>query len=244
MPFDKWDAINLRLSVFLVPTINFIKNITWQEIFGTEPDAESSQSKIGVMEAIREFPEKQILLKISPGRIDLISQPNPNNILTEPLISLGNALQAMEDFKIQTNYVLHKLESISGTQVSRLAFGAELRIAKSDKSGVCRILNQLLEHSVKVDEKSNDFQYSINRRRKSTINTDLEINRLTVWNALRYQLYINNQEIYNDNKFACHLTLDINTVQSEKILPLSNLEAAFIELTKLGIEIAEYGDIE
>jgi hypothetical protein len=223
-------------------------SISWQNVFDSKPDSQTSQPKIGLTEAASEFADGQLVLRTLPGRVDLVYQPSPSDPLANPFQALGNVSVAMGNFKGQANILMRKLRSIPDIQVLRLAFGAELDMSVPDKQSAYNELNQLL-HSVEVDPTSSDFQYVINRKRKSQIVADVEINRLSVWSAVAYHQFVfDNQNMVAPNMvapngFACRLVLDINTVPTDKRFPLEDLEAGYEELLNLGTEIAQYGDI-
>lgn len=228
--------------------VDLSKDISWQNIFGAQPDTQNSQPKVGLAEASGDYADGQIVLRTLPGRADLVYQPSPSDMLSGPFQSLGNASEATERFISQANALMQKLRLVPDIQVSRLAFGAILRMPMPDKQSSYITLNEFL-HSVDVDETSSDFQYSINRRRKSKIVTDMEINRLSIWSSIGYHQFNIEQGMQGmqgveiPSAFACQLVLDINTVPSDKFFPLNDLEAGYGELLALGKEIAEYGDI-
>ena len=108
---------------------------------------------------------------------------------------------------------------------------------------------------MKLDpENSSDFSYQINRPRVSATGiTDLQLNRLSRWSAVRLsgilvqitagqptaRVFESRNELY-----ACRIELDINTSQTfTAALPQEQLSARVEELVKLGAEIAANGDI-
>jgi len=246
--FDSWKTTNLRLSVFIDSAIDLSVHISWSAVFGALPDTQNSQPKVGLIEAAGEFNDGQLVLRTSPGRADLVFQTNS-------LIDLSNVQQIdfqildniLDSFTCQANLLLQKLKSIPDIQITRLAFGAELLLPMPDKQSSYVTLNDLL-HSVDVDQNSSDFQYFINRKRNSNIVTNVEINRLSQWSALVSRKITFSQNISSlqqlSETFACRLILDINTIPTDQFyLSVNNLDALYLELVKLGEEIAEYGDI-
>ena len=107
-----------------------------------------------------------------------------------------------------------------------------------------------LLHHVEIDiENSTDLFYQINRPIKSTVESDLIINRLSKWSAARVfglgLLVGEKPEVIQDTRgyIASRLELDINTSQynknpfsKEKLIPLLQ------ELSKLGDQISTEGD--
>lgn len=241
MSFDSWETVNLRLSVFFASGIDLSGNITWQSLFGTLPDTQNIQPKLGLNESSGEFEGGQLILQTSPGRADIIFQ-SPLSLAQIDSKSAVSASKSLNSFNGQAKMLLQKLKDLSDMTIERVAFGTELALQKEDRKSAYTALNNLL-HEVNLDDESSDFQYSINRKRKSTTDPKIEINRLSIWKTIVINQFGNNL-ISFPVRYECRLTLDINTVPSEGIsLQADGLEAIYDELVNLGIEITEYGDI-
>jgi hypothetical protein len=227
-----------------MPTIDLSKDISWQAIFDIVPDNQNTQPKTGVVQTVGELDGDQFTLRTLPGRADLIYQ----QIIKEPeQLQFPAHINVLNSYISKANLFLQKFQNISDIEITRLAFGAELHLLRSDRDSAYKTLDRLL-HALTIDETSSDLQYSINRKRKSSLIPEVEINRLSQWSSQRLNISVSHdnpeklQKVHES--FVCRLVLDINTAPSEKvILPINNLVSIYTELVELGKEIAEFGDI-
>lgn len=244
--FDEWKTVNIRVSIFVRPSIDLSKEVSWQAIFDTVPDNQNTQPKAGIIESAGEFNGNLFVLRTLPGRSDLIFQ---QKVVEAGELQIQNHVNILEDFVEKANLFLTAFQNLENIEITRLAFGAELHLCKPDKHEAYRALDSLL-HYVTIDETSSELQYSINRKRKSIIEPEVEINRLSQWSVQRTEVMeavvsptvSKPQQVHES--FACRLVMDINTVPSEHVfLNKSQLVTFYAELVQFGKEIAEYGDI-
>ena len=133
--------------------------------------------------------------------------------------------------------------------VNRIAFGANVLLPVPSLPEACRWLDGMLP-SVKIDRGgTRDFMYRINRRRGSTHDSSLQINRLATWSVMQsigLEVVIGAGGVpatrQLPEKHFCRLELDVNTVPPRK-LRREKLPPIFDELVDAAIEIAEQGDV-
>lgn len=245
---DEWTATEFRLTVFLTSALDLSGAVSWRDLTGELPDARQVEPKLGISEESGIFEDGSLILRAMPGRIDLTH----NAIIKSPFIfsipTLGAFAGSVARFREIAASCLDKLSAIEGVVFERLAFGVGLDMEASGHEEAYNILNQLL-HDVKVNPKSTDFFYSINRIRKSTVVQDVDINRLSKWAArvLRISMMPEIPQELQPNSsgiYSCHIELDINTVQrNDFTLQKDKINDVFAELIAMASEIAEYGDI-
>ena len=133
--------------------------------------------------------------------------------------------------------------------VDRLAFGAVLMKVERDVPSVYEYLGHLLPRFNLANVA--DFNYQINRQRKSSVLHELSINRFSRWQIATLERNISTLDPEEVEKyplerlFAARLELDINSSpDSFSRLDSGLLAIAFEELVAMGLEIADEGDIE
>ena len=137
----------------------------------------------------------------------------------------------------------------AGVVVHRMAFGAELSLEQGDRSEALTVLADLLA-TVQMDTQNTwDFEYTVNRRRRSSVMADLMINRMAKWSlgrrvsgAVELAFDGSPPRMQTATAYLPVLTLDVNTIP-EHHGPLERLGELLAELAGLGTEIASKGDV-
>jgi len=192
-----------------------------------------------------------LTLRWHDDRIDWVLQPEKNDENRDTIVSLGLLKPSLDRFFQFTD----KWFTLGPPKSNRIVLGAILLNPVETRQEGYLSLEQYLKNSVKLDaEGSSDFTYQINRRRKSAVVPELDINRLTkwfvwTWKSVSIQMQIlPKQEIGQDigeEKMACRLDLDINTAQeTEGNFNIDIQKKLLIELRSLLEEIAEKGDVK
>ena len=247
-----WLTETIRFTIFPTPSSPINSPDSWWESFvGDQPDIISKQPKDGSTNIVGQLQDGDVklILNIQPDRIDWQLIPNVQQNVGMP-DNVGDLFTVMP---LILEPVIKWLNN-SGIEVERIAFGAILLKRTDSKVESYEELNKLLP-KVEIDPKgSSDFAYQINRQRISSHISDLKINRLSKWSAMRIGKFKLQQQTSGDTSrplqvtetiFACRIELDINTsAEVNKPIPTEQYEAIINELIELGQEIIEKGDIQ
>jgi hypothetical protein len=245
-----WQAESLRLTAFLTPSVQPNGGDWWASIAGTQPETRTAKPALGQLVDSGTFEDNMLTLSIQAGRIDWFLGPNPAvaQDSSVPIKSVGPFSSALDGF---LRAMLKWLELCP--PVLRLAYGVVLlEPTESKEAGYKRLAESL--PSIRLDAKdSEDFFYQINRPRQTPANLGhLKVNRLSKWSVSSFQMF--SSVIAPDMKIpyqhlgpktlVCRLELDISTpAEKPDELPHEKLKEIFRELTVVGTEIAEKGDV-
>ncbi len=240
-PLEAWQANNLRMTAFLSPDANIEGQTWWSELVGSEPETINTQSRLKQRAEAGEYRDGTLLLQTQPTRIDWLYTP----------IETNGGLPMPGPFVEQTaifRELINKwLASPSCPPLDRLAFGALLLQPVESAMASYRLLARYTKLPIDLDH-SSDFLYRINRPRTSNIvrASQLLINRLSTWSTvarvtMTLTPLLSSRTSISD--VACSLELDISTAPDVRSLPREQLSELFDELSELGREIAEQGDI-
>lgn len=237
----------MRLSGFLAPIKDIEPQGWWQQLLGKAPDNSASRPARGEWTLSSEFGANTLALSVQPGRFDWFLTPDIAKASSDdakfPVLGdLENTTGAFAE-------LMSKWLTLSPV-VIRLAYGAVLLGDVTDRvSGYEELARYLPD--IRLDpEKSQDFFYQINRPRKSSVEKDLSINRLSKWSVALVApvaLTVTPQNITSamgPASFGCRLELDIST-PADLTTPLSgqNLPNLLKEFLALSEEIASIGDV-
>ncbi|GAB5494647.1 MAG: hypothetical protein Phog2KO_48620 [Phototrophicaceae bacterium] len=243
-PLSEWQALFLRLTIFPAPDENFDGRDWWESLVGSEPELQQRDKQTGERIYAGTFLNGHLTLSMLPTRINWIYSAINNEIVTlNEIPSIGKLEDEINLFGDSIKEWLSK----DCPNVFRIALGTRSIQPLDTVKDVYERLAMYIP--VEIDsENSSDFIYRINRRRKSNVINNLELNRLSTWSAMRAQLEMETVGMphlrHTQEKYACSMELDINTVpNSDIILGNDNLIDIFLELIDLGSEIARKGDI-
>jgi hypothetical protein len=186
-----------------------------------------------------------LTLQWQPGRIDWLWNIKPTE---------SDSIPALETLEVSNKAFMPLIERWltlkSCPPAKRLALGWTLLHPVQSKKEVYAYLGSFLKKSVKLSENSGDFFYQINRKRKSTSNLNLEINRLSKWTAVKFQkvsVRISPDSISKQASawsLAAKVEFDINSIPSSStILKPKDQKVLFKEFCHLALELSEKGDI-
>jgi hypothetical protein len=242
-----WQAQNLGLIAFPVEPQLGVKQDWWRDLTGKE--WEGRQDKRREVEEVGEFEGVALKLAIDASKVQwgVFPRISPDAPPTD-LPTIGQFVDRTGWFATLMRKWLERAPAIH-----RLAFSGAL-VQPVDNSGVGNdALNRYLR-SVDIDPRSTDFVYRINRRVRSRVVPDLEINRLMTWSVTRLVIVdteiavgggpLGGTQVTKHETDACVLHLDINTVPApaDRTLPGPALPDIFNELVGLGADIAARGD--
>jgi hypothetical protein len=248
---DVWQVETMRVTVFPTEVVPTDRSSWWDHFVGIPPETVVARPKAGQFQARGDFEGRQLALQIQPGRIEWVVgslAKAPEEAEESLLSSLGPFPEVLNSL---SKVVIPWLREAPPLQ--RFAFGAVLlQPVDTVRSGYA-LLQKYLGANVRLDpDSSSDFFYQINRPRPSKATIEgLRLNRLTKWSVQvirRMTMTIGHggsatRALGEDA--ACRLELDINTAADfAAVLPVERLEALLQELTDLGREIAQRGDIQ
>ena len=242
-----WQVEALRVTVFPSDISAISVPKLWDSVIGNDPDAINFQRDVIDAREIK-FGNGRIVLAKQTDRIDWhylsLQDTNTDNMQLPIIGRLEEELNAFSELAT-ARFVSSPIQS-----VNRLAFGAVLLKPVNAVEDGHLIMEGLLPQMNLNNVR--DFYYQINRRRKSRVDAEIEINRLSKWNVYSGHLVTVavNPELgqqmtrTTDLSVACRLELDINTFpERTEYLPSDKLSEIVGELISLGLEISESGDI-
>lgn len=240
-----WQVELLRLTLFRSKPVETVVPL-WEKLTGEKPEKVDSQPRANIITEEGTFVLGSLVHKSDPLRIDWILSPSQEKQTTEPFPTLGSLFEKKDQFiKIMSDW----LSSDAVPETNRIAIGSVSIIVKDNRASAYKLLSTLLHHITIDIENSTDFLYQINRPIQSTIETNLMINRLSKWSAVRVMglrlLVGEKPEVIQDDRdhVAARLELDINTHQSnKKIFSKENLLPIIQELSNFGSQISTEGD--
>ena len=218
----------------------------WRDLMDADPDKSTIEPKKHISEEVGPHCDGVIILTTDPSRSHL-RYALPVNKFVEAFTNLdetptlGAFLDSLKWFQ---PLALRWMKSLP--DVSRIAFGAELLWHVGNHKEGYRLLDELLP-DVKVDPKSQELEYRINRPRVLTVGTDaLTVNRMSAWATKRFSLEQRHGSVstMHDAFYAIHAELDINTTADRKAaLPQGQFNELLDTLVDFAVEMAEQGDV-
>jgi len=245
-PFDAWQVESMRVTAFPAEVVPLVRLSWWDDVVGSPPEIVISRPKTGQYQAQGDFEGRRLALQIQPGRIEWRTTPVPKAAeddilllgpLPEVLISLSKVVAAWLP---------------QAPALVRLTFGVVVvQPVENVRTGYALLQKYLPCVRLDLDAAVSDFLFQINRPRPSTTHVGFRMNRLTKWSVQIAQRVIVTLETGGiatrtlGEQTACRLELDINTAPDiETPLPAEQLGALLRELSDLGREIAQRGDVQ
>jgi hypothetical protein len=245
-----WEPAHLQMIAFPAVSPVGLDQNWFRDLTGEEP----KESTRKVHERVDQGSQGSVLLNLTADllRVILTVFPQPPADPEKPperIPSLGPLNPAVVSFgKLATKWLAGQHPPIK-----RLAFSGRLiQPTKNHRTGYLTLGKYL--RAVKVDPKSGDFMYRINRRRacKSWVRS-LEINRLSTWSVLKAGMRIEGKlpsgettgpKPIGSDLFACVIEFDVNTMpEFTGEIPANKVVPIFRELVSLAVEIAAKGDV-
>lgn len=243
---NEWQAMTLQLIVFPIDPAAAVQRDWWEGLTHTPAD-ETRRKK---MERIESGKYGDLNLTVAA---DL--QKIAWTIYTEAQVDeVSESLPAIGSYPVIRDRFRDTMAPwLAGDcpQIKRMGFVGALAQPVPDHEAAYRRLDEYLS-VVRVDPRSSDFNYRVNRKKPSVLNIPgLIINRLSTWSALRLQAYVQTivppgpqqSTLISDARYACMVQFDINTSPDRgEPLPREMLADLFGELVVKATEIAEHGD--
>lgn len=242
-----WHVEGLRLSAFLPGQAEPRTDASWGALMDGEPDEQRIQG-VGLQRVITQhgsFGTGRIRVEKRVGRTDWFFDP-----ATPPLGAPGHVTAPYSPTEEAFRAKMCEWLSSSRPEVIRLAFGASLSYFAGDLSASLAAVEEMIPLNLDSRD-AMDFVYQINRRRPSrTSDSGLRINRLSRWSIVENVMGAVELQsggtaprmVVTDKRYACTLTLDINTVAEHEAV-LADPVSLYTELTEMGNEIVARGDI-
>ena len=170
----------LRLSTFVIDTIDPANRKFWESLIGTSPDEVHSRPRQPSVKEEGPFLNGWLSVEASNNRIDWRLSHDPKNPPQElPAVGPYDVLRG--EFQ-----ELMKRWLTLCPPIHRLAYGAVLLLPIRSLPDAHTMLDNLLP-AVKIDrDNTRDLLYRINMRRASFCSIEgLEINRLSTWSVVR-----------------------------------------------------------
>jgi len=242
-PMEQWNAEVLRLTVFFAPGPPADASNWWRNLTNTDPESSETKPRMGVRTDSGGFNDGLLIMQFQTNRADWIYGNRPD-ALGEPIRrNLGERLPVFSEVMAQW--------LAECPQVIRMAFGAIVLFESESREDSYRFLSNYLPFDLDP-ENCSEFNFQINRVRRSRTLPGLRINRLARWSAVR-QVFGNLSVGEGPNVVSLspaakthggRLELDMNTSEERnEVIPEASLRPLFSELVQLGMEIVREGDI-
>ena len=234
-----WETIFLNATALTNSCpIEIFEDKYWEQIVGNKP-AETRLSGMIVKRGLCDGDRLEV--KIQSGRIDwrfMVNRQDPDVL---PQSTVGPPYYASSVFADVVDCWLNMCPGIT-----RLGFAAELVNNVDSKSmeydEILRHVRGLNRH---VASMSNS-RIRIEKKKMSTHRPDMMINRTSQWSVVKREsvrFSIGTGISTNEpDQYACKLELDINTVNSSKVISKNDISPLFKELVDIGWEIIDKGD--
>jgi hypothetical protein len=248
-----WNNTSSRITIFLlienaniVHTIDYSTSL-WPQNRDVKLINTTKVAETGQINLQGEFKNKNLLLSVTPFKLDLIFSPKDQLDLTSSisLQTMGLYAEAISD----VNFLVESwLQQSSMPKIQRLAYAPELVSRVKSHHEAYEVISQYLPFPVDPAT-SSDFRYQINKFTTSRVQRGLKINRVTAWDVLRFNFQLSVGQIaqpplQHEDLYYCHLSLDINTelehtgeLGRDKIIPLYKELVSHVEvISKEGIK--------
>lgn len=245
-----WHVQLLRFTAFQTPASRISAVTWWEDLIKQPPERKTTKPKEQLQQEEGSFEAGKLVLTMHPMRIDWVysgidKEPEEESVLP----TIGTLSNALKPF-IQLVDNWFQLNTMPPVQ--RTALGMVLwQPVENRQKGYAQLSKYLT--TVRLDsENSSDFLYQINRPRASKSGlANLRINRLSQWSiSSRRGIAMSFApegvtHTMGQERFACHLLLDINTAADFKNeIPKEKLVPILEEFCELAVEIATEGDIQ
>ncbi len=232
---ENWLTQNLRLTVFFNSPVTLTSEL-WSSVTGNTPDRITQEPRMNLqhIEGVAKNKEIQVLLTLAtqPTRIDWQFM-QLQDLKTGTPETLLKSLDLFCDLMTNWN---------NPQQTQRIAFGAIANKLFNTKEESYEWITQFLPFN--IDKESSDFFYQINRPIKSSIISNLTINRLSKWSVeTLITLAVDTfTPIRYPPQFSVRLELDISTdLDSSVQFSSENLPQIFDELVQIGKQMVLEG---
>jgi hypothetical protein len=236
-----WQLEFARLIAFPAESPLFMEQHWWQDLAGQPEDFRSIRTN-HTLEYQGSFQGIMLTLTLDANLIVWLAKPTAQfGTVTGDLPTLG-------PFREKVDWFVELLTPWLASQcppIRRLSFGGKLLQAAATQQDAFRVLAAHLP-GVKLDPNPNDFVLQVNRRKESSnVVTGLPLNRVSSWAKMNVTFSVQPGIPFKWPE-SCYsaLEVDINTApEKTDLLPRQFLPDLLKELARLGVEIAEHGDI-
>jgi hypothetical protein len=217
-----WQTELLRVTAFPISGATVVPN-SWKEITGNDPDESVKQPPPMQSFDAGPFFVGRLSVGYQPGRIELVLMPD-QTARVEGLRHLG-------DFHPAMDMVLPAARKMFGPDMvmQRLAVGAVLLYPVESAEDGYKVLRSILPVAREIPETARDFSFQLNVPVTLSVTgiSDIEINRLLKWSAVRLRLAnivggsdVPTQIVGGTEIYVVRVEMDINT-QADLAVPLS-----------------------
>jgi len=241
-----WGADILRLTRFCSPGTTINTDGWWNRLTGGDPDSEGGQPKLGMRALAGRHDDWPLALQVlhRDARIDWVAGGLGESVNNPAAASFPERMSSF--LRIMRQWLTEV-----DLPTSRLALGVVCMLGVGDlREGyqrVCDYLDFTLDPDV-----CSDFNYQINKRRRSTAVTGVGVNRLMQWSVASFHekaLVISAGAGVAATetaapKYFVRLELDINTAPEATNLPQDKLAALLEEFADWAKQIIKEGETE
>jgi hypothetical protein len=238
-----WQLQVVRLIAFPDKPPALLEQNWWKDLVIETPQDFVSTRKVGFHDD-RGSIQERVLLSLTLDLNRVVWEARPHALVDKS----GNYPTFDGQFRQSISWfgnLMNGWLTTSCPPLFRLAFSAKLLRLAANAKEAYEVLAAHLP-TVNLDSNPNDFLLQINRRKeKSGVVADLSINRVSTWSKLNVEIVIEPGKPFRwPDRCYSSVELDVNSApERTEILPRTKLPQLFEELTSLGVEIAERGDI-
>src|SRR5262249_36913436 len=237
-----WQLEFVRLIAFPASPPVFLDQDWWKDLVAKQPEDFVSTRKTEFRDDRGSFQGAMLSLTVDFTRV--VWEARPPAVVDQS----GNFPTFSGPFRGKLDWFVKLLNpwlTTSCPPLLRLAFSAKLLEPAASAKEAYRFLAAHLP-TVNLDSTPNDFLLQINRRKENSDVVDgLPINRVSTWSKMNIAIVLEQGRPFRwPDRCYSALELDINTApERTEVLPRNSLPRLFQELTSLGVDIAERGDI-
>lgn len=201
-----WNCESVRFTYFYAgEPPESLRNELWKQITKVEPESSVRRPAERMTQEQGPFLGGELSISVGLNRIDIVLG---SDFAPGVLPSLGLPVDMIDQFR---SVILTAGAVDLETCATRVAVGLVCTEQHDSRESAYLRLDDLLE-DVRVNKDSRDFSYQVNLPRKSKINADVDINRLTRWNSVAFRvLSVDSAPVDLPDIYAVRLELDFNT---------------------------------
>jgi hypothetical protein len=249
-----WLCESIRVSALWRTTEDVSGLLTWQTVVGSEPEQRETQPRFGTMREVGPVwgGVAALELRASPGRADWTLSPIvPLDVHLSAIPNIGSVTDTIPKFRDLI------FDQVTGSYpASRFAFGLVALHQQPTVEASYKELAELLRNASLLLSGTSDFNYQINRPRKSKSMEGLPINRVSRWSSMAMhglQLQVSvppgssPDGLISTQSPVLHATrveLDINSsIEWRDAIPAPVRSPLLDELVELAGELLTAGDV-
>lgn len=221
-----WLAEHLRFSLFSDVTWSGEAEQIYQAIFTHEPIESSRKPTSGESNASGSTLNAKALVAKTINRVDIVIQSDAEPSVPAPM--LDNVESRFDELRV----LVARWLAVQQQPIVRVAVSGRLFLPTAGVQESYEKLKELVQ-VIQIDaDRFREMQFQVNLARKSTVNPDLNINRLTHWGSLTQGIGLMSANgvvtQHALNQTYCFCTFDMNTPPNINVPFQADVVIAFL----------------